>query len=531
MFKKLSILITLTFSALISKADDGQKIASKVQKVTIFLSGAQVTRTAAVNIPAGTSTLVFENLSQQLDPASMQVHADGQFTILSVQHEFNSPADPAKIKQLELLEAAQKEIKDKIIFQKAIETIYQSEETTLMKNQSVKAENASLDVAVLKQALDFQTQRLTAIKEKEFSIASQIAALTAELQKNNQQITAINTERNLRTSNIIVTVSSKAAIQSTFFISYLINGAMWYPGYDINAKNVNRPITIVYNANVSQTSGEEWKNVKITLSTGNPMDSGVKPELNPDYLNLPVNVPMAPSASLRGAGAGAMMEKASHDEKVSETVPVEVRQVENQTNFEFDIENPYTIASDGKVCKVEINQVEVKASYQYYVAPKITTDVFLTAQLTDWNKYNFLSGEANLFFEGTYIGKSNIDVNSTADTLNLSLGTDKSIVVTRVLQKELSVRQSLGSNKKETKDWQIEIKNRKNQPINLLVEDQVPVSQNSAIEVEVQETSGARPDPLTGKISWNFSLKPQDDRKIELKYLVKYPKNEMVVVQ
>jgi uncharacterized protein (TIGR02231 family) len=189
------------------------------------------------------------------------------------------------------------------------------------------------------------------------------------------------------------------------------------------------------------------------------------------------------------------------------------------------------VPTDGKQYTVEINQLDLTASYQYSVAPKISTDVFLTAQLTDWNKYNFLSGEANLFFEGTYIGKSLLDTHATADTLNLSLGIDKNIVVTRTLQKDLSIRQSLGSNKKETKDWQIEIKNRKNQAINLLVEDQVPVSQNAAIEVEVQETSGAKPDPLTGKISWNFSLKPQDDKKIELKYLVKYPKNQMVIVQ
>jgi len=180
---------------------------------------------------------------------------------------------------------------------------------------------------------------------------------------------------------------------------------------------------------------------------------------------------------------------------------------------------------------VEINQVDVKATYQYFVAPKISTDVFLTAQITDWNKYNFLSGEANLFFEGTYIGKSLIDTHNATDTLNLSLGTDKNIVVTRTLQKELTERQTFGSNKKETRNWLVDVKNRKNQQVNLLVEDQVPVSQNSAIEVEVQETSGAKPDVLTGKVSWNFLLNSQDDKKVQLKYQVKYPKNQSVIVQ
>jgi uncharacterized protein (TIGR02231 family) len=213
------------------------------------------------------------------------------------------------------------------------------------------------------------------------------------------------------------------------------------------------------------------------------------------------------------------------------TIPIAVKQTENQTNIEFNIDNPFSIPSDGKQYLAEISQVDVKAGFQYSVAPKVSTDVFLTAQITDWNKYNFLSGEANLFFEGTYIGKSLIDTHSVADTLNLSMGTDKNIVVTRTLEKDLSVNQTFGSNKKETKNWLIDIKNRKNQSINLLVEDQVPVSQNSSIDVEVLETTGVKPDALTGKISWNFLLNSQDEKKVQLKYLVKYPKNQSVIVE
>jgi len=192
---------------------------------------------------------------------------------------------------------------------------------------------------------------------------------------------------------------------------------------------------------------------------------------------------------------------------------------------------PYSVPSDGKQYTVEINQLDIPAIYEYAVAPKLSTDVFLTARLTDWNKYNFLSGEANLFFEGTFIGKSLINTDATTDTLNLSLGTDKNIVVTRTSLKDLSERQSLGSNKKETRDWQIEVKNRKSQPINLLVEDQVPVSQNSSIEVEIQELSGGQLDKLTGKVIWKMVLKPEDNKKIELKYLVKYPKSQSVIIQ
>jgi uncharacterized protein (TIGR02231 family) len=232
--------------------------------------------------------------------------------------------------------------------------------------------------------------------------------------------------------------------------------------------------------------------------------------------------------SLSGRVSGVQVRKAVLGYS---TVPIAVNKIENQTNIEFNITNPYSVPSDGKQYAVEINQLDLNASYEYAVAPKLSTDVFLTAKLTDWNKYNFLAGEANLFFEGTFIGKSLLNTDATADTLNISLGTDKNIVVTRTSLKDLTERQSLGSNKKETRDWQIEVKNRKNQPINLLVEDQVPVSQNSSIEVETQELSGGQLDKTTGKVLWTLPLKALDDKKLQLKYQVKYPKNQSVIIQ
>ncbi len=615
--------VTIFFITIAAKADD-QKIESKVQKVIVFLNGAQVTRTAMVNVNAGTSTLVFGNISPGIDVQSIQVHAGGEFTILSVKHEMNYINEQAKQKQVEDLRAQQKALRDKIILKSSYLSIYREEANMLTKNQVITGQNASLDVIKLKQALDFQTERLIDLKKKEQEVNGEIELLNIELQKYNRQIADIMKGSSTATSNILVTISSKTNLHSEFTLKYVVHNASWFPTYDIRAKDVNSPISISYKANVSQQSGEDWKNIKLTLSTGNPSVSGSKPELSPDYLNygmyykpqdgsvtstagrvvgsddgqplpgatvkvkgtsigtvtdangnyslqLPnnaqalefsyigysknvmpitselINARLDPAASqlnevvvtgyetqyksnLSGAVAQVYIRGTASD-KLYSTIPIGVNQIENQTNIEFNIDNPYSIPSDGKQYTVEINQLNLDASYEYAVAPKLSTDVFLTAKLTDWNKYNFLSGEANLFFEGTFIGKSLINTNATADTLSLSLGADKNIVVTRKSLKDLSEKQSLGSNKKETKDWQIEIKNRKNQPINLLVEDQVPVSQNSSIDVDTQELSGGQLDKLTGKVVWNFALKAQDNKKVELKYQVKYPKNQTVIVQ
>jgi len=662
MTRKLLLAIAIFFIAVASKADD-QKIESKVQKVVVFLNGAQVTRTAMVNVNAGTSTLIFGNISPGIDAQSIQVHANGEFTILSVKHEMNYLNEQAKLKHVDELRAQQKAIRDKINLESGYLSIYEEEANMLKKNQVITGENTSLDIVKLKQALDFQTEQLTGIRKKEQAVNDEVASLDSVLQRYNKQIADITKGSSTATSNILVTISSKTALQSDFTLNYVVHNASWFPTYDIRAKNVNSPISISYKANVSQQSGEDWKNIKLTLSTGNPTVSGSRPELSPYFLSfgmyykspqggdantavgrivgsddgqpligatikvkgtsigtvtdvagnyslqlpnnaralevsyigyqsktMPIgsdlsNVRLDPSVSelnevvvtgyatqyksdaigsvstinmgspgssptvyvrgissnntysvaqgLQGKVAGVAVYDANKSEMgySAASVPVEVNQTENQTNIEFEIANPYSIPSDGKQYTVDINQLDLDASYQYAVAPKLSTDVFLTAKLTNWNKYNFLSGEANLFFEGTFIGKSLINTAATTDTLSLSLGADKNIVVTRTSLKDLTEKQSLGSNRKETRDWQIEVKNRKNQPVNLLIEDQLPVSQNSSIEVEPQELSDGQLDKASGKVSWIFALKPSDDKKIELKYQVKYPKNQNVIVQ
>ncbi|WP_114936430.1 DUF4139 domain-containing protein [Mucilaginibacter endophyticus] len=619
MFKKLSIAAALFFIAAATRANEGQHVASKVQKVTVFLNGAQVNRTALVNISPGTSTLVFENLSPGIDVQSIQVNAGGDFTILSVNHELDFADNDIRQKNIQAIEAKQKLVRNKIALQNNMLSIYQEEANTLAKNPISNGTNVALDPVKLKQTLDFQTARLNEIKKNQQVVNDQIDLLNDELQGYDKQIAEINRTGSKTTSNVLVTVSSKAALQANFTLSYLVRNASWFPTYDIRAKNVNSPITIVYKANVSQKTGEDWKSAKLTLSTGNPTVNGAKPELTPTYLNFgmyysgsttPITKVMGrvvagddgqalPGVAIRvkGTSIGAVSDAGGNysiqlpnvnavltysfigfetterqanaplinvslksssqqlnevvvagygteykrdltgavatirPQNIVNTVPIEVKKEENQTNIEFNIANPYTVPSDGKQYAVEISQYSIDATYQYYVAPKLSTDVFLTAQLTNWNKYSFLSGEANLFFEGTYIGKSLINTDATTDTLNLSLGTDKNIVVTRSMEKGLAMRQSSGSNLKETRNWLIDVKNRKSQSVNLLLEDQVPVSQNKDIEVEAQETSGAKPDATTGKVSWNFVLNSLDEKKVKLKYQVKYPKNQSVIVQ
>ena len=230
--------------------------------------------------------------------------------------------------------------------------------------------------------------------------------------------------------------------------------------------------------------------------------------------------------------SGALFQKNSKVKiKGISSEPIPVTQVENQTSFEFEINVPYTVNSDNKNYTIDIDNYSLNADYEYYCVPKLDKDAFLVANIVDWEKYNLLEGEASLFFENTYIGKSVLDVRNIADTLSISLGRDKNVMVKRDKIKEFTKRQFFGSKKEETRDWQITVKSNKKQKINMVLYDQVPVSTMDEIDVSISNLSEGILNKEKGEIQWKFSLEPLAKKDIELKYTVKYPKDRTLTIE
>lgn len=219
----------------------------------------------------------------------------------------------------------------------------------------------------------------------------------------------------------------------------------------------------------------------------------------------------------------------SSNKPVNQIIPAV--QVENQTSVDFEIESPYTIASDNKNYVVDMAYYNLPAIYKYYAVPKIDKDAFLIAHIIDWEKYNLLEAEANVFFEDTYVGKTLMDVRFASDTLQISLGRDKKVSVNREKIKDYSSKQFIGSKREEVHSWKTTVKNNKSQPITMIVLDQIPVSTNSEIEVKPLEITSGKRNEETGEIKWELELKPNETKDIELRYSVKYPKNRNVVVE
>lgn len=530
-FAALLLNVTLTIAQVEKPVD------SKITNVTVFLSKAQITREVKTRIEAGKTTLVVTGLSAALDTESIQAAGKGSFVILGISQRQNFLSELNVPKPLKVLKDSLKYYTSQSTLALSQREILNKEETLLNANQRIGGNNQNITVAELKGMADFYRARMTEIVNARMKEDEKINKLNVRIGKINQQINEQNDIYSRNTSEILVSLSAEAATQVDLDINYVVPNAEWSPVYDLRAINTKSPIAIGYKANVYQETGEEWKNVKLKLSTANPNQGGLKPELNPWYLNF--YQPVYKKNRLSATGAvhrGVMKDEESNNEVLFSEAPVEVAApaqsvadytstIQTTLNTEFDISLPYTVNSGSKSTVVDIRNYEMKSTYEYGVAPKLDNEAFLLAKGTGWEEFNLLPGEANIFFEGTFVGKSFIDPNNIKDTLSVSLGRDKRIVVKRDKLKELTSKKFIGSNVRENFTWEISVRNTKTESVKIAVEDQLPVSQNSQIEVTPGDLGGAKLDANTGKLTWVLNLQPNETKKMSFKYEVKYPKD------
>ena len=361
----------------------------------------------------------------------------------------------------------------------------------------------------------------------QIGLESQIAEWSANLNKANGQI--------------ILTVTADAPVSGAIRCSYVVSNAGWNPQYDLRSEGWNKPIQLGYKANIYQNTGYDWNDVNVTVSTGNPAKNNNRPILNP----LSVDFMVYRAAAIYGYSAPAVasgnmaymkMDKTAVDgiegdtkqEVFEESKKVESTLTSNFMNVEYKLKINQDIASDGKEHMVAIDQFDLPATYQYHSVPKLDPAAFLLAKVTDYGKYNLIPGNANIFFEGAYIGQSYIDPNVVGDTLLLSLGKDEQISVKRLKLNDFSKTKIIATNKSETYAFETTIKNNKNTDINIEVLDQVPISKSDDIKVEIEDMSGAEYIVDYGKLTWMINIPANSSKKIKLIYTVKYPKDKVI---
>jgi uncharacterized protein (TIGR02231 family) len=540
-------------------ATEKEIIKSTISEVTVYTQGAQVYRKASYTVKPGITEIIIDGICPTIDAKSLQVKASGNIVILDSKYSLFYPQPtaaksldglPLKIRKdifiledsLLVLNYEVQEIQDEIDVLNATKNI-------LSNNGAIRGQGKVNDsIQLLKQAVEYYATKMNELNKQLLKLNRRKAEKNvrkADMQsrlntlKNYQSNAQLDAEEKGPIHRVTITVSSKEIVSGKISFSYLVSQAGWTPLYDLRSEITTGKVNLNYKAQVYQNTGINWEDVRLTISTNNPYQNKTKPTLHPwyiDYYTRPVyksdgysNVP-APAAAYEKKSR-MDTDSESKEEEVSynaQTAAAFSTMVDNVISAEFHIDLPYTILSNNEQHMVLISNKDLTASFKYYTVPKIDASVYLVAQISKLDELQLVPAKANIFFDGSYIGETYLDPSTMDDTLSLSLGRDPNLIVKRTLLKKESKEKIIGAQKEKINSYEIEIRNQKSVNATIVIQDQVPVTQNADITIESVDAGKARYNETTGLLEWEISLKPKESKTINFGYKVKFSKDQNI---
>lgn len=544
---KLFLIALSLFGLSLQTYADEIPVTSKVTEVTVYRSQAKETRLVNVTIPKGNSEVVITGVSMHMIDQSLQVALKGTATLLSATTRVNYftelNEEPSK-------NSAYKKLLDSInVFNQDLawiaeqRIVYTGEMALIENNKKLGSNQESLKPAELVTLSDFYRQRMMDIKKKMHDLTYRETKLAEKRDKFQGQLDEMGQNPREPEKEIVLNFSSEIGGALQLMPSFIVQQAGWTPMYDIKVANTSQPVNILYKARIFQNTGFPWKDVKVSVSTANPSLNNNRPIMNPrfiDFVTYAVRSTAAPTAlsNVSMNMAQVQFNDVTAEKGVAATFEwdsnpfnYEVNISETDINVEFEIDARQTIPTDGKEHICAIQNYNVPATFKYHAVPKLDPAAFLLAKVTDYGKYNLLAGPANIFYSDMFVGQTNLNPAASGDTLLISLGRDERIVIKRIKLQDKSSKKILSDTQKETYVYETIIRNNKTTAIEIEILDQVPISKQKTIEVEIEEKGNAEYNEEYGKLLWNLKIKPSETAKIKLGYSVEYPKDKQVIEQ
>lgn len=557
--KKILGFICAALITFNSQASDEKVVPSSIKKVTVYSQGAQVYRNSSYSISAGVTEVVIEGVSQYIDANSLQVKATGNVIILDSKYSVFYP----KPEEIELEGLPLQVRKDIHSLEDSLKVIgydlreIQDEIDVLIATKNILANNGAIkgqgkvndSIALLKEAIEYYTVKMMEVnkklhilnRKKSTKVTSQ-NGMNKRLKdlKNWQNNANLNPKEKGPIHRVTITLKANDFAKGKLDISYLVANAGWTPIYDLRSEINSGKVNLNYKAQVYQNTGIDWDNVRLSISTNNPYHNKTKPTLHPWYIDFYAYRENTEDRNARGlsqlqkkaeeygytnAPAGAEM---ATEDMAAITADKFVEVVDHMISAEFRIDLPYTIKSNNEQHMVLVKNVDLDADYKYYTVPKYDQSAYLVAQITKLDELQLVPAKANIFFDGSYIGETYLDPTTMDDTLHLSLGKDPNIIVKRTLLKKECKDRVIGTKKERTLAYSIEVKNLKSTSIEIVVQDQIPITQNTDIEIITEELSKGKIDNRTGIINWSFTLKPSGKKDLQFSYKVKHDKDQNI---
>lgn len=532
---KLLLIAFITWLTVAAQSGETElRATSTITNVTVYLNQAQITRVAKVNLQAGTTRLVFDRVSPLINLNSIQVKTESNITLLSVSQRNNFLQNDEKPQFIIELEDTLQKTNIALQQVQIRKEAYVLEKDLLLTNKSLGGANSGVKIDDLEDALTLYRKRTIDIGEELLKLSAAEVKIQNIRKKLQAQLDEYLGNANSTVEVIVTLKSLQSVANAKIEWSYLVSNGSWSPLYDIRVKDTKSPLQLVNKAIIRQSTGEDWKNVVLKLSTSNPNESGTKPELQTTYLGfrsfdqLQYKRSILESRKSRTDRSEAMpVYQDGIAVQATGNVPQNAITTQTDVNLEFNVTSAYTIPSDNNEHQVDLTISTLNATYAYAAVPRLTKDAFVTAQVLNNDMPNQVSGPAKIYFDGSYMGETQLS-SSTADTVLFSLGRDKRINIQRVLLKDFSSKSLSGSIRKEQSTWEITIRNTRKEPIQIAVEDLIPVSTDKEIEVKLIQSGGATFEEATGKLKWLLNIDAEKSQSVRFSFEVKYPKEKLI---
>ncbi|MBW3522794.1 DUF4139 domain-containing protein [Chryseobacterium sp. NKUCC03_KSP] len=523
-----SILILILMVSFFKSQEIKKEI--DVKQATVFLQGAKVFGSTNVTLQKGRNTVKIINLPNDLDENTYKINLEKNTTLLSITPQSNYLKNDELTDGEKKLDDERKKIQRQINLLNIQIKNLTGEQNIINDNLKVSTNDKSTPQEQLIKLTEFYRKRMLEIDNQVFLLTEQKTTLDESIAKINKQFSEEQTHKTQNRKELILEILADNEMDLNLGVSYIVSNAGWVPSYDLRALSTKKPLEIVYKGKIYQKTGQDWNNVKLFVSTYRPSYNQNRPILSPLYVaeytaynNEDAKVGYMQKAKAEMSNSYQMRAETAAPSQI----PVATVS-DNQMNILYELNYNQTIVSQEKEQYVILDKKNVEANFKYHTVPKLNNQVFLMAFVKNWQNLNLISGEANIYFEDNYIGKTNITSNYVKDEFPISLGVDERIVAKRIKIEDKTAQKSFNSNKWETESYEISIRNNTKESIELEILDQIPLSENQKITVKTLNIGDGDLDTKTGSILWNRKINSGASEKINFSYEVKYPKEMQI---
>jgi uncharacterized protein (TIGR02231 family) len=527
-------------------------VNSTISAVTVYTDRAVVTRSASVDLSGGTTELVFANLPQALNERSLQVSGRGtaQALILDVsaKQTYVDFTPNARVKELEdQLKGLGKQVRgldDRTNLLNTQQSMLDKMETALFAPPTKDVPRPDLNQFT--SSLNYLTEQKAKLTTERASLDEQREELSNKINTVQNQLNELRGAGGRAFKTVTIRVSAPQAGSLDVALSYTVPGASWAPSYDARVLSADRAVALGYFGIVRQSTGEDWKDVALTLSTARPGLGGAAPVLsvwNVDVFNpimlrqradderrremsaKSMNAPaptMAGAVNMQTLTTDAAMPEEKDAEMASATIEA------GATSASFKIAASASVPSDNSPQKVPITSATLKANPEYLTVPKRLATAYLTAKVVNSSDFPLLAGAMNVFLDGTFVATSSLRTVMSGEKFDLALGADEGISVKHKRVNKFTEDTGL-TGKRITYEYLITVQNNKRTTERVIVADQIPLSRNEKIVVKQLAPAPGELKPTDeGTLKWTLDLKPGEKRELTVKFTIEYP-NDVTV--